>query len=315
MGNITTDFISATKKIHADVRAVLTALHLIREDVKFIRDQSATESNGEETEEEHPSKLHLNAPKKDHNSYAAKQYALDEQRFGLEKKAFWVGTGTLVFVAMYTGLSGIQSCESKRSADAAVIAADAAKGAANIAQQALTVQNRAWIEPRIEPPWDTDSQADLFKLLPQLDKLTFNIRFTNIGKIPAKNLRGDFGVEVLKNTEVPALNYPGIHQGTIFSTILYPNRGETSPAVMYVAGAKAGDPNAAVQTVSPDLREELQRGDKYIAVYVNGNFDDAFGKHWFRYCKWMAFSVVSQNYNSRKCVGWNDSGEFPNNTK
>ncbi len=40
MSNITTDFITATKKIHADVRAVLSTLHLIREDVKVIREDA-----------------------------------------------------------------------------------------------------------------------------------------------------------------------------------------------------------------------------------------------------------------------------------
>jgi len=45
MSNITTDFIAATKKIHADVRAVLTTLHLIHEDIKIIRDQTVSESD------------------------------------------------------------------------------------------------------------------------------------------------------------------------------------------------------------------------------------------------------------------------------
>ena len=43
--NITTDFITATKKIHADVRSLLTTLHLIREDVKIIREQVVSPSD------------------------------------------------------------------------------------------------------------------------------------------------------------------------------------------------------------------------------------------------------------------------------
>ena len=44
MSDITTDFVSATKKIHAAVRAVLATLHLIREDVKIIREQTVKQT-------------------------------------------------------------------------------------------------------------------------------------------------------------------------------------------------------------------------------------------------------------------------------
>src|ERR1700722_18787699 len=39
MSDITTDFVKVTKKIVAEVRGVLSALHLIREDIKLIREQ------------------------------------------------------------------------------------------------------------------------------------------------------------------------------------------------------------------------------------------------------------------------------------
>ncbi|HYW40046.1 MAG TPA: hypothetical protein VE957_18190 [Terriglobales bacterium] len=45
MSNITTDFVATTKKIVVEVRSILTALHLIREDVKVIRDQVVSEAN------------------------------------------------------------------------------------------------------------------------------------------------------------------------------------------------------------------------------------------------------------------------------
>lgn len=47
MSNITTDFIAATKKIHADVRSILATLRVIDADVKIIREHSVsmTEQN------------------------------------------------------------------------------------------------------------------------------------------------------------------------------------------------------------------------------------------------------------------------------
>jgi len=45
MGNITADFISATKKIHADVRAILTMLHVIRADMRAMSEQSVLSRN------------------------------------------------------------------------------------------------------------------------------------------------------------------------------------------------------------------------------------------------------------------------------
>jgi hypothetical protein len=45
MSNITTDFVTTTKKIVSEVRSVLTTLHLIREDVKTIREQVVSNAN------------------------------------------------------------------------------------------------------------------------------------------------------------------------------------------------------------------------------------------------------------------------------
>src|SRR5437660_1181699 len=52
MSNITTDFITATKKIHADVRSVLTSLHLIREDVRIIREETVESANKERNQQQ-----------------------------------------------------------------------------------------------------------------------------------------------------------------------------------------------------------------------------------------------------------------------
>jgi hypothetical protein len=52
MSDITTDFITVTKKIVAEVRGVLTTLHVIREDVKIIRDQVVADSDKQSADQQ-----------------------------------------------------------------------------------------------------------------------------------------------------------------------------------------------------------------------------------------------------------------------
>jgi len=73
MSTVTTDFITTTKKIVAEVRGVLTTLHLIREDVKSIRDQVAsgnqpTPSNQQQSDGVTGGSKLLNAHKPDGNT-------------------------------------------------------------------------------------------------------------------------------------------------------------------------------------------------------------------------------------------------------
>src|ERR1700693_4290725 len=127
MSNITTDFIIATKKIHAGVRALLVTLRLVREDVKFIRDQGKASNHTTEAAKEQPTNHPVVPSGEQSKTNNAKQQTLDEKRFGLEQDAFKVGKWTLAVLALYTALTAYQSCQAKRSADATVVAADAAK--------------------------------------------------------------------------------------------------------------------------------------------------------------------------------------------
>jgi hypothetical protein len=129
MSNITTDFINATKKIHADVRTILTTLRVIGNDVKAIHDGGISAEKDHDISSLHSAKHHA-------NTYETKQYALDKLRFNLEKVTFRVGKWTLVILAIYTLFSGYQSCQTERAAKAAEIAAEAASG------QLITMQKQ-----------------------------------------------------------------------------------------------------------------------------------------------------------------------------
>lgn len=146
MSNITTDFITATKKIHADVRAILAALHLIVNDVKAIHEQHSAGNDHAKTDEKHQVIRVPRSMKDQVGAYDAKQYALDKLRFRMEKNAFCVGTCTLVIIAIYTGLTAYQSHQSKRSADAAETAAHAAKSASETTASELELAERPWVD-------------------------------------------------------------------------------------------------------------------------------------------------------------------------
>jgi hypothetical protein len=131
MGDITTDFIKATKKIHADVRAILAALHLIGNDVKAINDQHGADNYQGESGEKRQGATMVRSTKEQINTYDAKQYALDRLRFRMEKKAFRVGIWTVAILGVYTALTGYQSCLTRQ-------------GIKNNAEQFIA-ENRPWL--------------------------------------------------------------------------------------------------------------------------------------------------------------------------
>jgi hypothetical protein len=126
MGDITTDFITATKKIHADVRAVLAALHLIREDVKVICEQSVEQADAQrhnqETEDSAKkqtqrvvtgSKADADPTHKEHangNSKVDRYFEEFEKNLwaDLKKPKSYIELAALIFLILYT-------CETRRT--------------------------------------------------------------------------------------------------------------------------------------------------------------------------------------------------------
>jgi hypothetical protein len=194
MSNITTDFITATKKIHADVRAVLAALHLIGDDVKTIRDKNSTCNNQSEPTEEHQGASVIRSANKKPNSYEAKQYALEKLRFRMEKKAFCVGIWTVVILGIYTVLTGYQSCQTQKAADATTRAADTAEKNFAFTQSEFRMEQRPYLSPVPRPAFAKPASNGIdigrpFAVLMEKggDTLSIAVDLRNIGKSPANN--------------------------------------------------------------------------------------------------------------------------------
>jgi hypothetical protein len=168
MDKITTDFITATKKIHADVRTILTTLHLIREDVKLIHEDNSTANDRGKSGEKHPSARSVNSPKENDETYETKQYALDQKHFGLEQKAFKIGKWTLAVLAVYTLLMFWQACLSR-------------KLISNTSEQ---------FQKDIRPyVWETGFTPPDTLHFVEGEPVTFDIGWINYGKSPALNVR------------------------------------------------------------------------------------------------------------------------------
>jgi len=118
MSNITTDFITATKKIHADIRAVLLALHLIRDDVKLIREKSDAQaaSSQKDSSREIPTDNTLNRePRTLETGHPERQQDTSDNegenfikrlcrrwRASLMKPKFQIAVATLIAIVIYT---------------------------------------------------------------------------------------------------------------------------------------------------------------------------------------------------------------------
>jgi hypothetical protein len=192
------------------------------------------------------------------------------------------------------------------------ISAGAAKSAADTAKQTLVIDKRTWIEPELIRP----EQKLRSEWLKTTHYLAYHFWITNIGKIPAKEIYIEATGEVLNSDQSPSFNYP--HPTHNIYAILYPSRKQVAHAYIFDSSGKTipGTNIPENQEVTPTLRQEFLEGTKWVAIYARGQFHDAFGEHWFRFCNWVSYSDRTNAYNSEPCVTYNDTGDTPeSNTK
>jgi hypothetical protein len=178
MSNVTTDFIAATKKIHADVRAVLASLRLIREDVKVIRENTAEKADEQPAEQEagnphcpspRPNGInvtderHSNSQQTEGNSKAQRSFQEIKNNLweDLKKPKTYIEILALIFLILYT-------CETKRTNDLTSTAVQNAK-------DQFRVDQRPYVWPGLL----------LTAEIKMGEKLRVNAYFVNYGKTPA----------------------------------------------------------------------------------------------------------------------------------
>lgn len=155
---------------------------------------------------------------------------------------------------------------------------------------------------------------DIAKLVAEfvgLGFLSIPLIFTNIGKLPIKNIEIESRLEVLQPEQSASFIYSGLREH-ITGGILFPTRHSGFAASAFAPGAGDLDPPAAI---SPELRNDLSKGTKWIAAYAHGSFTDDLGGHWFQFCTWFVFNPTNRSYQSGSCVHYNNVGDLPDQTK
>jgi hypothetical protein len=223
MSDVTTDFIRATKKIHADVRGILASLHLVREDVKIIREQAVEHADKERSNQhandsdEEPAKglvhgsqvAHANATK--HKKYEGESKT--RRTFRKLKKNFWrdskkpktyVEFAALLFLIIYT-------CETRRTNNLTKSTLENSKRQFVESQDTSKRQFYADQRPYI---WLTNNLGGPTFLRPPGSKgddgyVVWDWHYTNYGKTPARDVRFNQGMQI--GDEV--LNKPRVFDG------------------------------------------------------------------------------------------------------
>jgi hypothetical protein len=295
MDKITTDFVRATKKIYEQVSYILTELKLIGKDVKSIHEHKRPEGDEPESHESNPADSAIPPSRKTCKTYEAKQYALDKLRYRSENKAFCIGRWTVIILAIYTGLTGYQSCQAKRTADATVKAAEAAEHQINDTAANFRADQRAWI----------GIQSMALKLPEDPSEvIAAQAAMVNLGKSFALNVKSDFSLfftvhaqdisEYVKREDRPSLATAG-SLGNLPPNIPYPlNMVRQEPDL----------PPALARSNRRQVISQVNAGKYFIYLFGHIAYEDVFHQtHFTNFCGIWTPKVGSFD----ACPSYNDA--------
>jgi len=126
---------------------------------------------------------------------------------------------------------------------------------------------------------------------------------TNVGKTPAKNVRGNIVVGVFKKGESLDFTYTsghanyGIRAGTMFPT---------GKIIESFEAIKHGKEHAEPIIFTPPLKDELFSAQSFLIVHGRIAYNDIFGtEHWTTYCRY----VLHPELISEECTRYNDTDD------
>lgn len=180
-----------------------------------------------------------------------------------------------------------QLYEMRKSNKAAQDAADAAKSAAETAQNALKIDERAWLQFEMIGDTAPNTQGVVpgltLHLNPGLPVLA-PVRFTNIGQTVARHIHIDIAVDIIDSSkEIPnEIIQPGYPYRVIETNLMFPH----VPIQLSVGRRQIGQNGFADRPLTVDEVTALQKGNAYIAVYGIARYDDIFKtSHWLKFCQ------------------------------
>ncbi len=291
MSNITTDFVKATKKIHADVRAVLTALHLIADDVRAIKEKSGTNGDQNESREENESAGTVCAAENNPGANETKQDTPEELRFRLEKKAYRVGLWTLLILALYTVLTGYQSRQSRNMVE--------------LTRKTSEREDRAWVAVQPKGP---------FRIVAG-EELGFPFILVNTGKTPARHIHADMWAKFIPSNSREDLTETGPRLQAECGDLFVNNANivdvQNPTMIMRQRATIPRSHDTENWPIETSEAQAFDEGGIYAVGYLVVSYDDIFGvHHWTRFC---AHYHKTTNPDASKCVAYNseDDNEEP----
>lgn len=189
--------------------------------------------------------------------------------------------------------------QAENSAKQIVIAgkqAKAAQDSVKAMQRQMRQDQRAWLKISFtNVPLEDNTPIHLMSEL------------TNTGKTPAKKIRGDIVVTVLKRDQMPEFVYtPGHPRYGISTGILFPDDSIRAP---YQAMRRGIDKHETIVFDAP-LKQDFAEGKSYIIAHARITYIDMFGTdHWLKFCE-IVVGVPNPYETSeayRLCFAYNDA--------
>src|SRR5882672_3773421 len=134
-------------------------------------------------------------------------------------------------------------------------------------QQQMQQDQRPWLHIIFNPPRTPDGRKII--QITENQPLTFQLRFTNLGKTPARSFDSGMFVEVVKNGSDPKLDATTIPPFRFTGGIMFP--GDISDTWV-----TRGNKSKEDDSLTPREHQDLLSGKAYIAIYGTATYTDVF---------------------------------------
>jgi len=202
---------------------------------------------------------------------------------------FVVSLLTLISVIIYAAIAAWQGCLTGKLVESGQQQTTAAQQQLQISRY----QQRAFLWITQDPP----------PHLKDIKDFQFPIKIQNVGHFSASKVEGIFTARILSPDEADfTLGDKHAHvRAPLFPPGAQP-QGLPIPVV---------DKQGIQQELTPALRGELMRGEKYIVVFGSLTYEDPFGSWWIQFCNWGEYAEAPQLSTTQAtagCMQFNSEG-------
>jgi hypothetical protein len=172
--------------------------------------------------------------------------------------------------------------------------ANAAKSAADVAQQTMRIDQRAWIRFGL-----VNNQLTLGQ------PIDAPVMIGVAGKTPARKVTGDMKAELLRPDQAPdfvyAKGHPHFHLPTV---LILPNTDMHLTLTVLRAAPRKKEPDLVL--FDSAIQHSIDQGDLLIVVHGMLTYEDVFGvEHWLKFCTFGSGNL--RHRGSPKCDEYNDT--------